>query len=303
MRFQDFLSTSAVTRFGFAAARYAPRSIGKAVATIGSYGVASSKPDVYWTIKGNLRHILGAEATESELHKITRATLRHAALTYYDFFHVMDRSAEKIEALITIDPQLLIDVNAALANGERGVLGLMTHMSNFDLAGFALGINGLPVYGLSVADPASGFERVNAVRERFGFEIEPISTQSLRKAIRRLRGGGLVATGADRPIADDHIQVEFFGKPSFLPSGPARLAVLTNAQIFLVSCIYDDKTGYRLESTSLFDPIMTGNRQHDIVETTRLLAGLVEDVVRKYPDQWMMFHPLWPTQTQDVAAD
>jgi KDO2-lipid IV(A) lauroyltransferase len=303
MRFQDFLSTSAVTRFGFAAARYAPRSFGKAIAALGSYGVASSKPDVYWTVKGNLRHILGPDATESELHKMARTTLRHAALTYYDFFHVMDRSAEEIEALVTLDPQFLIEVKAALASGERGVLGLMTHMSNFDLAGFSLGINGLPVYGLSVADPASGFERVNAVRERFGFEVAPISTRSLREAIRRLRAGGLVATGVDRPIPDDNIQVEFFGKPSYLPSGPARLAVLTNAKIFMVSCIYDNKAGYRLETTRLFDPIMTGNRQHDIVATTRMLAGMVEDVVRAYPDQWMMFHPLWPDQTQNAHAD
>ncbi|MCO5191732.1 MAG: hypothetical protein M9930_00275 [Anaerolineae bacterium] len=294
MRFQDFLSTSAVTRTGFSVARYTPPFGGRLIADVAGYSLGLAKPEVYWTVRNNLRVVLGRTATEKDLHETTRRVLRHAALTYYDFFHVIDRSSAEIRGLVKLDEDFLQKIHDTVAAADRGLLVLSTHMSNFDLAGFAFGTHNLPLLGLTVADPTTGFLQLNDVRQRFGFDVEPITPQSLRKAIRRLKAGGVVATGVDRPIPDDDIAVEFFGKPSYLPAGPARLAALTGAKVVIVSCVHDKEFGYRLQSTDFLDLVETGDRKQDIIENTRLFAGIVEQFIRAHPEQWMMFHPLWP---------
>lgn len=294
MRFQDFLSTSAVTRTGFAVARYTPHVGGRLIADVAGHSLALTRPEVYWTVRNNLRVVLGPTTSNYVLHQTTRRVLRHAALTYYDFFHVIDRSPDEIRDLVKLEKDFLQKIDETVAAADRGLLVLSTHMSNFDLAGFAFGTHKLPMLGLTVADPTTGFLQLNEVRQRFGFDIEPITPQSLRTAIRRLKMGGVVATGVDRPIPDDDIAVEFFGKPSFLPAGPARLAALTGARVVIVSCVYRKETGYHLQSTDYLDLVETGDRKQDIVENTRLFAGIVEQFIRAYPEQWMMFHPLWP---------
>jgi KDO2-lipid IV(A) lauroyltransferase len=236
------------------------------------------------------------------LHQSTRAVLRHAALTYYDFFHMIDRPSAEIRNLVKLDPAFLAKVDETVQASDRGLLVLSTHMSNFDLAGFAFGTHKLPMLGLTVADPTTGFERLNEVRQRFGFDITPITPQSLRAGIRRLKAGGIVATGVDRPIPDDDIAVEFFGKPSFLPAGPARLAALTGARVVIVSCVYDHVTGYRLDSTDYLDLADTGDRKQDIVENTRRFARILEQFISAHPEQWMMFHPLWPDSAESVNS-
>ena len=46
-----------------------------------------------------------------------------------------------------------------------------------------------------------------------------------------------------------------------------------------------------------FDPalklILTGNDEADIVANTALFTKIIEDYVRKYPEQWLWVHRRW----------
>jgi lauroyl/myristoyl acyltransferase len=132
------------------------------------------------------------------------------------------------------------------------------------------------------------------LRATYGLEITPITSESLRAAIRRLKGGGMVLTGVDRPILDDRELIEFFGRPAYLPVGPTRLALMTGATVFIGSCRYDTDEGYVLETTGPVEMVRTGNRRQDILTNARRIAAIVEGYVRAHPEQWMMFHPFWP---------
>ena len=60
------------------------------------------------------------------------------------------------------------------------------------------------------------------------------------------------------------------------------------------SCRYDPDEGYVLEITGPIEMVRTGDRRQDILANTRRLAVIMEGYVRAHPEQWMMFHPLWP---------
>jgi lauroyl/myristoyl acyltransferase len=284
-----------VTRIGIFIGQHTPRWLGYGLARVISDIIARQKPQIYWTVRANLRQILGPEADDVTLHEMTRHVFFHAGQTYYDFFHAIDQPPDVLAEAVRIPEALIAQIKSETARGQ-GVLLLGTHMSNFDLAGLSLGARGLPIQMLSLANPEAGFHILNYLRAGGGYEVTPITPESLRAAIRRLKNSGIVVTGMDRPIPEDRELIEFFGRLAYLPVGPVRLALMTGATVIMDSCYYEPDEGYVLEVTGPIEMIRTGDRRQDILTNTRRLAVILEGCVRAHPEQWMMFHPLWPEQ-------
>ena len=293
MRFQDFVSGKLMTRLGIILGQHTPRWVGYGLARIAAGVIARRKPEVYWTVRANLRQILGPEADDVTLRRMTYQVFFHAGQTYYDFFHAIGQPKEVLAEAVRIPDGIVAFIRSETARG-RGVLMLVTHTSNFDLLGLSMGTRGLPIQMLSLANPQAGFHLLNYLRAKAGFEVTPITPQSLRAAIRRLKSGGIVLTGVDRPIPTDRELVEFFGRPAYLPVGPVRLALMTGALVIMGSCYYEPGEGYALKVTGPLEMIRTGDRQRDIMTNVRRLADILEQHVRARPEQWMMFHPVWP---------
>lgn len=254
--------------------------------------IASCRPAIYHTVRMNLRQVLGAEVADRTLHEMTRQVFYHAGQCYYDFFNAVALPPEKRQGLIHIPEHFLRHIHSETEKG-RGVLLLGIHMSNFDLIFLALGAYGLPMQVLSLADPAAGFRIFNRLRGVGALRVTPISTASLRQAIQLLQSGGIVATGVDRPVPQDQELIEFFGRPAFMPLGPARLAVMTGASTFVGGCYYTPGKGYALQYTGPLELINTGDKKQDILTTARSIIAVVEKYVRERPEQWLMFHPVW----------
>ncbi len=310
MRLQDFISSRPMTRLGIGIGRHMPRRVGYGLARIAAGIIVRRKPQIYWTVRGNLRQVLGPEADDglataceakphavakphARLHQMTRQVFFHAGQTYYDFFHAIGQPKEVMAASVRIPEEALALIRSTTLRG-RGVLLLASHMSNFDLTGLSLSARGLPVQVLSLANPQAGFHLLNRLRATSSFEVTPVTPQSLRAAIRRLKSGGVVLTGVDRPIPVDRELVEFFGRPAYLPVGPVRLALMTDALVIMGSCYYEPGQGYGLKVTEPLEMIRTADRRRDILANVRRVADILEEHVRARPEQWMMFHPFWP---------
>jgi len=53
---------------------------------------------------------------------------------------------------------------------------------------------------------------------------------------------------------------------------------------------------YRLRFDPAVKLIRTGNNEADIVANTQLFTNVIEDVVRRYPEQWLWVHRRWKTR-------
>ncbi|MBW1715709.1 MAG: hypothetical protein JRJ77_07765 [Deltaproteobacteria bacterium] len=279
-----------------------PRNVGYGLAQMAANIIARRKPEVYWTVRGNLRQIIGPEVNENALHDVTREVFAHAGQTHYDFFNAIGQPPEILVKTVHIPESLFMHIDSGMAQG-RGVLLLGMHMSNFDLVILTLGAHGLRIQLLTVADPQAGFYVLNRLRVKAGFEVTPITPESLRAAVRRLRNGGLVMTAGDRPIPEDRELITFFGRPAYLPLGPARLAMMSGATVLMGGCHYDSQEGYMLHITGPIEMVRTGDWQRDILANTRRLSTILEGYVRAHPEQWMMFYPLWPEAPVVSAED
>ncbi len=298
MRFRDWMSGKQAVQMGLWIGQRMPRWAGYGLARLAAGWIALCQPRIYRTVCANLQQVLGPQATRSEIAAMTRHVFDHAGQTYYDFFRAIGQPVDVLARAVHIPPSLIDLIHAQMAAGQ-GVLMLGIHTSNFDLGLLALGAHGLPAQLLSLRGPHEGFQALNDLREMLGFEVTPIAPQSLRMAIHRLRHGGLVMTGADRPVPEDRELVEFFGRPAYLPVGPARLALMTGATVLLGACYHDADAGYVLDVTGPIEMVRTRDRKADMLSNTRRLAVIMEERIRAHPCQWMMFHPVWPESSVD----
>ncbi|MBN1484057.1 MAG: hypothetical protein JXA37_04995 [Chloroflexia bacterium] len=298
MRARDILASEGVIRLGLFLAGYVPRWFAYAIARTIAWLIALFKPEVYWIVRGNLSQILGEEADKDTLHRLASQLFWHASRAYTDFFRSSRWSAERIREELKIVPEDTIENLRGEVTRGRGVLLLGTHMSNFDLVIQAAGAHNLPTQALSLPNPWPGARIFNELREQGSVEITPISPSSLRSALRRLKHGGVVLLALDRPIPEDRELIEFLGRPAYLPTGPARMALMSGALVYTGACHYEDGEGYVLEIDGPIDMVRSGDRQQDVLTNARRLAAMLEKYVQAHPEQWLMFHPFWPEEAE-----
>ena len=95
------------------------------------------------------------------------------------------------------------------------------------------------------------------------------------------------------------IFVNFFGIPACTASGLARIALRTDAAVVPGFTIWDPALRkYRLRFDPALELVRTGNLEADIVANTQMFTKVIEDYVRKYPDQWLWVHRRWKTRPE-----
>jgi KDO2-lipid IV(A) lauroyltransferase len=93
--------------------------------------------------------------------------------------------------------------------------------------------------------------------------------------------------------------VDFFGIPACTASGLARIALRTDATVVPGFTIWDEALGkYRLRFDPAVELARTGNLEADIVANTQKFTKVIEDYVRKYPEQWLWVHRRWKTRPE-----
>ena len=297
MNFQRLVTTELGTRAWLALGALPPRA-GYAFARWLTRRLYQRKQGlVYRVLYDNQKHVLGPEGTVEQVDAAVAAVLQHAGTVNYDFVRAMSRGEQAILDGIDLGADFWPNLEAARATGQ-GVLICAVHLSNFNLGFLAFAIQGgFPIQALSAAEEAGGFKVVRELRSRGLIEDTPIDAGSLRKAIVRLRQGGVALTGVDWPVPDTQDGVSFFGAPSFLSSGNVRLALSADAVLVPLACRWTPERGYYAMTGPHLQLERTGNREDDIRHNARRILSILEDWIRRAPDQWLMYHPVWPAET------
>ena len=292
------MSGKSAVQIGLWIGQHLPRWAGYGIARLVAGYVAIRKPSVYWKVRANLRHVVDPKVDDVAQHKVAKHVFYHAGQAYYDFFRALGQPPDVLADAVHVLGSPIESMQSEMAAG-RGVLLLGVHMGNLNLALLTLAARGLPAHLLSYVGPNEGFAVLNRLREIEGLEVTPVTPEALRKAIRRLKRGGLVITGADRPSVRDRDLVAFCGCPSFMPVGLARLAYTSGATVFLGACYRDAERGYVLDITGPIAMARSGERHTDIAANAQRMATVIEGYVRARPEQWLMFHHMWPESAEN----
>jgi KDO2-lipid IV(A) lauroyltransferase len=208
---------------------------------------------------------------------------------------------ENVSQIVVYDG--LENYEHAAARG-KGVLFLTGHLGAWELSAFAHSLQGHP---LCVVMRPLDNPYVNNLVERYRtmHGNRTVSKDDfVRGLLAAMRAGESVGILMDTNMTPPQgVFVSFFGIPACTASGLARIALRTDAAVVPGFTTWDEKTS---KYTLRFDPalklIRTGDDQADIVANTALFTSVIEDYVRRYPDQWLWLHRRWKTRPEGEPA-
>jgi len=300
---ETFFTRAGPTRAALALSKWLPPMAGEALSRVVARVLVTAKPANYRGASDNLRHMLPDGTSEREHRRTLYRLFYHAAKSYYYLFHNLAYSNDprtfRPPVLMTDDVRRFVD--EAVKTG-RGLFIAGSHTSNFDLAGIAMTqYLPRPVQVLSIANPTSGYEFMNQMRTNDNGFVTPITPASLRDAIQRLRDGGIVMTGTDHPVAGGNSPLTFFGHTAYLPTGYMRIPLTTDCLVMTAANYYDGET-YRIMGNRPWELERTGDRAHDIKTNAQRVLSQLEAFIRRTPDQWMVFDPIFANDGADQTT-
>jgi KDO2-lipid IV(A) lauroyltransferase len=178
---------------------------------------------------------------------------------------------------------------------DRGVLILTGHIGNWELMALSHGLQGHRLY--FVARPLDNpyvNDWINRLRMRAGNRI--ISKRgALRGIYTALRRGETVGLLMDQAVTGhDGVFVDFFGHSAGSSIAMAVFACRYGVPVLPVYIVREEgDISHRVVIESPVSVTLSGNKQQDILENTQRFQHVLEDIIRRHPEQWFWMHRRW----------
>lgn len=288
-------------RSGSVLARVVPERAGLAIAT---------------TLGRALRHGMRSRAAQSRRHLVraSRGELSGAALDaavagafasygryWYELFRLPHVTGPEIEA--RFDLEGYEHIAAGLERG-KGVVLALPHLGGWEWAGawFAAAHGRRPFVVVEAIEPAELFEWFRAVRHGMGMDMVAHDDGAATKVLAALRANRVVCLVADRDLAGDGVEVEFFGERTTLPGGPALLALRSGAPLLVVGVYFAARGGHHAHVSAPLDTARRGSLRADVARVTQDVAHEFERLIGAAPEQWHLLQPNWPSDHDHGGA-
>jgi phosphatidylinositol dimannoside acyltransferase len=245
-------------------------------------------------LEGNLRRVLGPQASGAQLRALSRESLRSTARYYLEIFRLPVMPVHRLVAGMHDIGHIQTAFDHVAAG--RGVVFALPHMGNWDQAGAWIIARGAGSFTtvMERLKPESVYDRFVAFREGLGMEVLPASGGNSRFGIlaQRLRGGKIVCLPCDRDVTGGGIEVEFFGEKARMMAGPAALAVQTGAALMPATLWFEeDQWGLNIHPEI---PVPAqGDRKQKTVALTQEIARVFEAAIRAHPQDWHMMQKVF----------
>lgn len=240
-------------------------------------------------LRRNLARVIGT-APEEVPDSLMRDALASYARYWREAFRLPSMDLPKVAERLD---QVFVGAEhfAAAKRAGRGAVMALPHSGNWDMAGVWLAQQ----YGTftTVAErlkPESLYDRFIAFRESLGFEVLPLTggeRPPMEVLAERLRGNGFVCLMADRDLTRSGVQVDFFGEPTRMPAGPAKLAIETGAPLHPAHVHYDGP-----DCVVTVEPALDTS-SGDVRAITQALADRFAANIARHPQDWHMLQPQW----------
>jgi lauroyl/myristoyl acyltransferase len=235
----------------------------------------------------NYRVALGEAVTAAFLDRTTRGSFRTYSRMILDVLRMRRMSFERLRHLITLEgAEHLV---AGMARG-KGIIAVLPHAGNWEPASNIIAF--LPYRFLAVVDEGVVSRAVAGSRQRAGLSVVEQS-KAARPTIRALRQNAVVILVADLVKDFRAARVQLFGRETFLPAGPAYLAVRTGAAVVPVIAIRqaDNSSVITIEPPLYPDP--KANPEEEAHRISQAIADYFQRVIQGHPEQWYPYRRLW----------
>ena len=277
-----------------------PRTVARTFAASVTSLLFSLQPNLRKTAEFNLQ-LAFPDWTPAERKDAMRKMVRNLGWMAAEFARLPRLTKENINDVV------ILDGHENFLEGQqrgKGVLYLTGHLGAWELSSFAHALYGYPLHYM--ARPLDN-KRLDALVNEYRCSSgnRPIfKNESARVMLKVLKDAGTIGILADQnTMPAEGAFVDFFGTLACTTTGLARVALNTGAAVVPGYAYWDERIQkYRLRFEPPVELIFTGDTERDVFENTQRFAKVIEEIIRKHPDQWVWVHKRWKTRPEGEPA-
>ena len=240
-------------------------------------------------LRGNYGRVM-PEYSSQKLEELTKLGMRSYLRYWFDTFRLSKWSKNRIISTTqVIRENLLRDP----IQSKQGCIVALPHAGNWDHAAAYFCSTGITLTAVvEKLKPEAIFKKFLAYRQSIGIEAISHKEKPIPILTQRLQAGKLIALVADRDMSRNGIEVNFFGKTSKMPSGPAVLAIKTGAPLITAYVRYTSG-GIEIIFDETLKPTNSGSEEEQIKIITQSMADNFAKRIKENPVDWHMLQRIW----------
>ncbi len=251
--------------------------------------------------KENFARVLDRPAGDRDVARVARRSFRNFAKYVLEIMRFPRLRAADLERLVSIDGWE--NIRGAMEKG-RGVIFVSVHFGNFEVGGARVA-DAIPLN--VIADDLSNQRLMdllvgNRAHKNINIHTPNGAARKVLSALRRNEMVGVMMDLGPRAFAFNTVTADFFGRPAAFPTVAADLARVSGAPIVVGAVMRLRDNTFR---GIALPPIFVDRTRQAADETARVTSSIaqgLEGLIRRRPDQWYIFRPMWPSDPSPGPA-
>jgi Kdo2-lipid IVA lauroyltransferase/acyltransferase len=243
----------------------------------------------------NLRQTL-TDKTEKEVRHIAHQCYLQFGQTLCEFLQMRYKTITSLRKHYRFEST---DELIHARDANKGAICLTGHFGNWELMGAAISDFGIPFAGVAKEQRNPFADRLIA-ETRLKYNIESFSLGiALRGILKALKEKRFIAIAADQDGHREGVFVQFLGRPSSTPPGPAIFALRTGAPLLFGTDVRETDGSHTITLQNIDHSDLQGVTAENIRILTQRHTAVLEHQVRTRPDHWFWMHKRWKTKPDD----
>jgi Kdo2-lipid IVA lauroyltransferase/acyltransferase len=238
-----------------------------------------------------LKEVYGDRFSPQERKKIAWISFRNICFNAVEAARFHKMTAEQVQQMPLYQT---LEQILQFHHAEGPVIIATAHMGNWDLAGVASKLVGIPVFSIArrQKNPLTD-ELLNQMRNASGMEVVLNDSRVLQNVVRSLKQGNALAILPDVRSPTKALSIDFLGGEANLGAGTALFAQMAKCAILPVVLT---RRGWTQHEGTIFDPIIPDPSKDKKEEHQRImqeLGTLFTDAIAQQPEQYFWFNKRW----------
>jgi Kdo2-lipid IVA lauroyltransferase/acyltransferase len=242
------------------------------------------------------------EKTAEERERILRKLYRNLGWLLGEFCQMPGYTRENTREFLRYEG---LEHYLAARERGKGVLIVTGHLGAWELSSYYHSLMGYPMsIVIRRLDNAKVDRLVNEIRCLHGNRVLH-KDDFARGLLGAMRHGETVGILMDTNMTPPQgVFVPYFGRTACTASGLARVALKTGAAVLPGFMVWEERERkYVLRFGEEIPVVSTGDDEADALANTARFTAVIEDFVRRYPEQWLWVHRRWKIRPDGTRED